>query len=144
MKNEQPAGTAKIVPIYNEHDIICARQIAREIAIDLGFSCTNQAKIATAVSELARNIVMYAKKGELTCKVIKDANRTGIEIVARDDGPGIVNLNLALTDGHTTSHGLGIGLPGAKRLMGEMYVETDSGKGTRITARKWLNRQLAT
>ncbi|MEN6328312.1 MAG: anti-sigma regulatory factor [Syntrophomonas sp.] len=125
--------------INNEADIVVARQKARELAKGLGFSATDQAKIATAVSELARNIVVYAKRGEIVCRILINGQRKGIEIVARDQGPGIANIELALTDGISTSNGLGIGLPGARRLMGELHIESASGQGTSIMARKWLN-----
>ncbi|MDD3269776.1 MAG: anti-sigma regulatory factor [Syntrophomonadaceae bacterium] len=125
--------------ISTEADIVVARQKARELARELGFSATDQAKIATAVSELARNIVVYAQKGEIVCRILINGQRKGIEIVARDQGPGIANIELALTDGISTSNGLGIGLPGARRLMGELHVESASGQGTSIMTRKWLN-----
>lgn len=125
--------------INTEADIVVARQKARELAKALGFSATDQAKIATAVSELARNIVVYAKKGEIICRILINGQHKGIEIVARDQGPGIANIELALTDGISTSNGLGIGLPGARRLMGELHIESASGQGTSIMARKWLN-----
>ncbi|MEN6460607.1 MAG: anti-sigma regulatory factor [Syntrophomonas sp.] len=125
--------------INTEADIVVARQTARELARELGFSATDQAKIATAVSELARNIVVYAQKGEIICRILLNGKRRGIEIIARDQGPGIVNIEMALTDGVSTSNGLGIGLPGAKRLMGELHIESASGQGTSIMARKWLS-----
>lgn len=129
----------EVIPINAEADIVRARQTARQLARELGFGSTDQAKIATAVSELARNIVVYAKKGEIVCRVVVHSQRKGIEIIARDEGPGILNIQLALTDGHTTSNSLGIGLPGAKRLMGEMHIESVSGKGTSIMTRKWIS-----
>lgn len=129
----------EIIVINTEADIVVARQKARELARVLGFSATDQAKIATAVSELARNIVVYAKKGEIVCRILINGQRKGIEIVARDQGPGIANIELALTDGISSSNGLGIGLPGARRLMGELHIESASGQGTSIMARKWLN-----
>ncbi|MEN6460883.1 MAG: anti-sigma regulatory factor [Syntrophomonas sp.] len=129
----------EIIVINTESDIVVARQKARELAKTLGFSATDQAKIATAVSELARNIVVYAKKGEIVCRILINGQRKGIEIVARDQGPGIANIELALTDGISSSNGLGIGLPGARRLMGELHIESASGQGTSIMARKWLN-----
>lgn len=128
-----------VISINAEIDIIRARQKARDLARELGFSSTDQAKIATAVSELARNIVVYAKKGKIIYKVLSQLQKKGIEIVAQDNGPGITNIQLALTDGQSTSNGLGIGLPGAKRLMGEMQIETAAGKGTSIMTRKWVS-----
>lgn len=127
------------ININTEADIVVARQKARDLAKGMGFSATDQAKIATAVSELARNIVVYAKEGEIVCRVLISGQHKGIEIVARDQGPGIANIEMALTDGVSTSNGLGIGLPGAMRLMGELHIESASGQGTRISARKWLS-----
>lgn len=129
----------EIIVINTEADIVVARQKARDLAKVLGFGATDQAKIATAVSELARNIVVYAQKGEIVCRILINGQRKGIEIVARDQGPGIANIEMALTDGISTSNGLGIGLPGAKRLMGELHIESASGRGTSVMARKWLN-----
>jgi serine/threonine-protein kinase RsbT len=139
MEPNETLESTDIILINAEIDIIRARQKARDLAQQLGFSSTDQAKIATAVSELARNIVVYAKKGKITYKVLTHLHKKGIEIIAQDEGPGIMNIELALTDGQSTSHGLGIGLPGAKRLMGEMHIESSVGKGTSIITRKWVN-----
>jgi serine/threonine-protein kinase RsbT len=126
-----------IVPIRSDADVINARQGSRELAAALGFGTTDQALIATAVSELARNILSYAGRGEIRLQRQFAAGRSGIAIVASDDGPGIPDVEAAMADGFTTSGGLGLGLPGAKRLMGELVVETGAG-GTRITAAKYL------
>ncbi len=139
MEHQEIMESIDVIPINAEIDIIRARQKARDLAKELGFSSTDQAKIATAVSELARNIVVYAKRGTIICKVLSKLHKKGIEIIAHDEGPGIMNIQMALTDGQSTSNGLGIGLPGAKRLMGEMYIESGSGKGTSIMTRKWVN-----
>ena len=128
-----------VIPINNEKDIVIARQTARELARKVGFGSTDQAKIATAVSELARNIVVYAQKGEVKVKVLEDSPKRGIEILAIDQGPGIINIQLALTDGYSSSKGLGIGLPGAQRLMSEFFIDSSLGKGTRVLTRKWVS-----
>jgi serine/threonine-protein kinase RsbT len=124
------------VAITSELDIVIARQQGRNLAARLGFSPGDLAIIATAISELARNIVQYAKQGEVILRLVEDARR-GIVIVARDDGPGIPDLQQAMQDGYSTGGGLGLGLPGAKRLMDEFEVETTVGKGTTITIKKW-------
>jgi serine/threonine-protein kinase RsbT len=127
------------VKIKKELDIVGARQLGRELAKEIGFSTVDQARIATAISELARNIYLYANHGKLTFEVIeKNVNRTGLCLVAEDEGPGISDLSRVLEDGFTTSGGLGAGLPGVKRLMDEFEIHSEVGKGTKITAIKWL------
>lgn len=126
------------VPIQTELDIVVARQQGRAMAARLGFSPGDLALIATAISEVARNIVQYAKRGDILLKLV-DEGRRGIEVVARDNGPGIADLELAMRDGYSTGGGLGLGLPGAKRLMDDFDVVSESGKGTTITLRKWAH-----
>ena len=125
------------VPIHSERDIVLARQKGRALATELGFSIGNATLVSTAISELARNIVSYAGKGEILMRAARDSNRTGITIVASDNGPGIADLTLALRDGFSTSGSLGIGLPGARRLMDEFHIDSQLGQGTRITVTKW-------
>jgi len=125
------------INITHEVDIAIATSEARVLAAEGGFQQTEQYMIATAVSELARNIFRYAKKGELTIKILDEKTKKGIEIVARDDGPGIENIGWAMTDHFSTSDSLGLGLPGVKRLMDEFEIESDCKSGTKITARKW-------
>jgi serine/threonine-protein kinase RsbT len=125
------------VTINSERDIVVARQKGRAIAIELGFSVGNAALIATTISELARNIVTYAGKGEILICVARLSDRSGITIVATDSGPGIADLTLALRDGFSTSGGLGIGLPGVRRLMDEFDINSQAGRGTTITVTKW-------
>ncbi|GGE34420.1 serine/threonine-protein kinase RsbT [Pullulanibacillus camelliae] len=126
------------VEIHNEWDIVRARQSGRDYAKELGFGNVDQARIATAISELARNIYLYAKPGVITIEVIDDQGKKGLAITAKDDGPGINDLRQAMEDGYTTSGGLGAGLPGVKRLMDEFDILSEAGKGTKITARKYL------
>ena len=128
------------VPIRREDDIVMSRQRAREVAKRLGFGAVDQSRIATAVSELARNVVRYATdgQGEVTIRELPtEARRTGIEIVVADEGPGIADLEQAMSDGFTSGAGMGMGLPGTKRLMDEMEIDSGAGRATVITIRKW-------
>ena len=128
----------EIVEIKNEADIIRARVRAKAVAEALGFNYMDQTRIATAVSELARNAYHYAGEGIMTMKPMNRQGRKGIEIIVEDHGPGIENLELALKGGHSTAGGLGMGLSGSKRLMDEFDIRTKSSEGTSITVRKWL------
>ncbi len=125
------------VPVAAEADILTARQQARELARAAGFSLGDQTVIAVAVSEIARNIVLYAKQGEVRFQVVNDGDRCGLVIVASDRGPGIADVELALQEGYSTSGGLGLGLPGARRLMDDFDVASERGRGTAITMKKW-------
>jgi serine/threonine-protein kinase RsbT len=125
------------VPINSERDIVLARQKGRAMAAELKFSVGNATLIATAISELARNIVSYAGRGEIVMSVANNSKRTGITIVASDNGPGISDLTLALRDGFSTSGSLGIGLPGVRRLMDEFDIDSQPGRGTIVTVTKW-------
>jgi serine/threonine-protein kinase RsbT len=125
------------VAINSERDIVVARQKGRAMATELGFSLGNATLIATAISELARNIISYAGAGEIIMSAVKDSDRTGIIIVASDNGPGISDLPLAMRDGFSTSGSLGIGLPGARRLMDEFDINSQPGRGTIVTVTKW-------
>ena len=128
---------SKVAPIRSDLDIVIARTLARDTAKSLGFGAIDQARIATAVSELARNIFLYAGSGTVTVKGLDRNGRKGIEIVCDDQGPGIVNIDLVMQDGYSTSRGMGMGLPGAKRLMDEFDIRSREGEGTTITCRKW-------
>jgi serine/threonine-protein kinase RsbT len=128
------------IPIKADVDIIQARQIGRAQAAKLGFSLTEATLVATAISELARNIVQYAGNGELILRSINHHDRRGIIIVARDQGPGIHDIKLALQNGFSTSNSLGMGLPGVRRLVDEFEIESESGRGTVVTVKKWINR----
>jgi len=124
------------IPIRTDADIVAARQGAREMATRLGFSGTELTIIATAVSEVTRNIVRFAGTGEVVVELI-EVPRRGVQIVARDSGPGIYDVEQALTDGYSTYHGLGLGLPGARRLMDEFAIVSEPGRGTTVTMTKW-------
>jgi serine/threonine-protein kinase RsbT len=131
-------GESKSIAIRNDLDIITARVEGRNLAKELGFSTIDQARIATAISELARNVVLYALEGTVTVVIVKAGGRRGLEAVCEDNGPGIEDVELALQDGYSTSRGLGKGLPGAKRLVDEFEIESTLGKGTKVVIRKWL------
>ena len=127
------------IPILTDQDIVAARQSGRAMAAKLGFSATDQICIATAISELSRNIVEYAKEGEIQMGPVKarDNGLAGVQIVARDKGPGIADVDLAMQDGYTSGGGLGLGLPGARRLVDEFDIETAPAAGTTVTLVKW-------
>jgi RNA polymerase sigma factor (sigma-70 family) len=124
------------VPVRADPDVVAARQAARELATRLGFSPTDLTEIATAVSEVVRNIVRFADAGEVLVELL-DSPRRGIRITARDSGPGIPDVQEALRDGYSTYRGLGLGLPGARRLMDEFAVASEPGRGTTVTMTKW-------
>lgn len=125
--------------IDDEDSIVNARQLARTVAKDLGFGVVDQARIATAVSELARNVIRYARPrhGEVLIRDVTQDQRSGLEIQVSDQGPGIADVTQVLKDGFTTGTGLGMGLPGTKRLMDEMSIESTVGSGTTVIIRKW-------
>jgi serine/threonine-protein kinase RsbT len=125
------------VPINSGQDIVTARQRGRLLAAALGFSSGDATLIATAISELARNIVTYAKSGEIRLTVINGSTRQGIQLVAQDRGPGIPDIAQALRDGFSTSGSLGLGLPGVRRLMDEFDIVSEKNCGTTVTAQKW-------
>ncbi|WP_163652215.1 anti-sigma regulatory factor [Listeria sp. PSOL-1] len=129
------------VKIINEWDIVAARQIGRKFSKEIGFGTVDQARITTAISELARNIFLYAGSGEICISRISESRKTGLEITAKDSGPGILDIRKVMQDGYTTSGGLGAGLPGVKRLMDSFDIESKAdgeSKGTVIKAIKWV------
>jgi serine/threonine-protein kinase RsbT len=126
------------VPIERETDIVTARQRGRQLAAEIGFSGTEQTIIALAISEIARNIVSYAERGGVTLSLLDEDGRRGISIVAQDSGPGIPDIELAMRDGYSTGKSLGVGLPGAKRVMDEFELTSTVGKGTSVTMKRWL------
>jgi len=125
------------LPIAADVDVVQARQQGREVAADAGFTSGDQTVIAAAISEIARNILMYAKRGEIILSVVANGDRQGVVVVARDQGPGIRDVARALQDGYSTSGGLGLGLPGARRLMDEFDLTSVAGEGTTVTMKKW-------
>lgn len=128
----------EILEIKNEADIIKARVRAKAIAEALGFNYMDQTRIATAVSELARNAYQHAREGIMSIKALDRQGKKGIEILVEDHGPGIENLDLALKGGHSTAGGLGMGLSGSQKLVDEFDIKTKVGEGTVVTIRKWL------
>ena len=125
------------IHIASDLDIVKARQTGRTEASKLGFSSTDLTLIATAISELARNIVMYAKEGEIVVRLVRSSEKQGIVVIARDKGPGIADIGLTLQDGYSTSRSLGLGLPGVRRLMDEFEIQSEIGLGTVVTIKKW-------
>lgn len=130
-------ATDVCIPIRADGDILAARQAGRSIASSLAFSPSDLTVIAAAISEVARNILVYALQGEVQLAVTEQNGRRGVTVVARDDGPGIADVALALQDGFSTSGSLGLGLPGARRLMDDFAIQSEMGRGTVITMRKW-------
>jgi serine/threonine-protein kinase RsbT len=126
-----------VVPINSDSDIVSARQKGRELANAVTFTATDATLIATAISELARNIVSYAKHGEIVIRQIRRGEKVGIIVVARDNGPGIPDVAQAMQDGFSTSGSLGLGLPGVKRIMDEFEIISEENSGTTVTIKKW-------
>ena len=126
------------VEIITEWDIVAARQLGRDDAKAIGCGAVDQARITTAISELARNIYLYARAGEIVLERIRDGSKVGIRIIAADKGPGINNLKKVMEDGYSTSGGLGAGLPGVKRLMDKMDIQSSIGEGTLVVIEKWV------
>jgi serine/threonine-protein kinase RsbT len=125
------------VRVVSDCDIVVARQKGRELATDAGFGMTDVALIATAISELARNVLLYAGQGDLVLTLAEQDGRLGIVLTATDDGPGIPDVAQAMQDGYSTSGGLGLGLPGVKRVVDEFDITSHVGRGTIVTAKKW-------
>ena len=126
-----------VLPLRNEHDIVLARQQVRRLTQELGFSLVDQTKMVTAASELARNTLIYGKGGEVRWETLTEGSRRGLRLHFIDEGPGIPDLQQALTDGWTSGSGMGLGLSGAKRLVNEFDIETAVGRGTRVTVTRW-------
>ena len=129
--------------IATEADIVAARRSGRRLAKSAGFTTADLTTIATAISEVARNITGYAGEGEMTITVIEHGDRRGLEVTAEDQGPGIADVERALADGYSTGSGMGLGLPGARRLMDELTVDSTVGVGTTVVMRKWVTDAAA-
>ncbi len=127
-----------VVDVNNPDDIVIARQAGHELARQLGFSLTDVTMIATAISEIARNITSYAERGEVRVGVQYRDGRKALVVRAEDEGPGIADVERALEDGYSTGRGLGLGLPGARRLMDRLIVDSAPGKGTVVEMWKWI------
>lgn len=126
------------ISIRSDVDIVAARQQGRALAIQIGFTATDAILIATSISELARNIISYAAQGEIILRRIENSSTSGLLIIVKDTGPGITNIQEVLRDGYSTSGGLGLGLPGVRRLMDEFGIESEVGVGTTVSIKKWL------
>jgi serine/threonine-protein kinase RsbT len=127
------------IPVATDADVVTARQATRQFALEMGFSSSEVVAIATAVSEIGRNIVTYAERGEILLTNARQGLRRGITIVGRDRGRGIPDIQLAMQDGYSTTKSLGLGLPGAKRLMDAFDIVSEVGKGTTVTMTKWVS-----
>lgn len=124
--------------VVSEDDVVAARQRGRALAEQVGMSASAQTMVATAISEISRNLVIYGGGGEMSLTIVADGARTGVQIVAADRGPGIADIDLAMSDGYSTGNSLGLGLPGARRLMDDFDLRSRPGEGTTVTMRKWL------
>ena len=125
------------IGVASDHDIVEARTRGRAMAMQMGFRSTDATLIATAISELARNILLYARVGEIVITSIEKGEQRGLAVIARDEGPGIADPERAMEDGYSTSGRLGLGLPGVRRLMDEFELGTNGGQGTTVTVKKW-------
>jgi serine/threonine-protein kinase RsbT len=125
------------LPLRNEHDIVLGRQAVRRMAQELSFSLVDQTKMVTAASELARNALIYGGGGLLKWEMLQDGGKRGLRLTFQDQGPGIADIGLALTDGWTSGKGLGLGLTGARRLVNEFELDSTVGVGTRVTVTRW-------
>ena len=139
MTSAGPSGPSRVA-IAADVDIVTARREGRDLAEQLGCSATDSTLIATAISEIARNIMSHAGEGEIAIHMVAVEGARGIEVVARDDGPGIADIERAMRDGYSTGPGLGLGLPGARRLMDEFDVTSEVGVGTTVVMRKWCSK----
>lgn len=131
-------ATEIMVTIRTDTDVILACQKGRSLAGQAGFSATHQALIVTAISEITRNILTYAGQGQVCLILSQRASRPGVTVIARDNGPGIADIEQALKDGYSSGQGLGLGLPGARRLMDEFEIDSAPGRGTTVTMSLWL------
>lgn len=127
----------EVVPLKNSNDVVMARQKVRQWAIELRFSLVDQTKLVTAASELARNTLDYGLGGEMTIEVVAAGAKSGLRLTFEDHGPGIPNIEQALKDGYTSGSGMGLGLGGSRRLVNEFAIESEVGKGTRVTVVRW-------
>jgi|SRR5699024_8442084 len=126
------------VTIEKEWDIVQARQLGRDKARQVGFGTVDQARLTTAISELARNIYLYADSGKVCFEISEEDDQKGLTVIALDTGPGIKNISQVMEDGYSTTGGLGAGLPGVKRLVDQFDIRSEEGRGTEVKARKWL------
>jgi RNA polymerase sigma factor (sigma-70 family) len=137
----KPGSDVVCVPVTRDADVVLARQKGREVAAPVGFSATDCTIIATAISEVARNIVKFARRGEVFIDVVHSGGRAGVSVVARDSGPGIPDIPRAMEDGYSTYEGLGLGLPGCRRLMDDFDIHSEVSVGTTVTMTKWQRQE---
>ncbi len=137
-----PSTAQVALPVRSDVDLMAVREAARTAAADAGFSLVNQTKLVTAVSELARNAVVHGGGGEVRVEPVRQGARRGVRLIVSDQGPGITDIAEALTDGHTTGHGLGLGLGGARRLVDDFSIESTPGQGTTVTISMWATPGL--
>jgi serine/threonine-protein kinase RsbT len=130
-------GVQAQVPLTSGEQVVAARQIVRRWAVDLGFSLVEQTKLVTATSELARNVIQHGGGGHMTLEVVSEGARRGLRLTFEDEGPGIPDVDLAMKQGYTTGGGLGLGLPGSKRLCDDFSIHSRVGQGTRVVATRW-------
>lgn len=133
---QQPEASR--INISENDDLVRARSRVRDIAVEMGFSHVDQVRLVTAVSELARNIVRYAETGFMEIQMVASSGRRGLQVRFEDQGQGIHDIELAMTDGYTTGRGLGKGLPGTRRLVDDFEIQSEVGRGTVVVIRKWL------
>ena len=132
-----PVESSETMPITGSDDVVRVRQAVRTRALEAGFSLVDQTKIVTAASEIARNTVDYSGGGTLLIEVLREGARRGLRLTFTDEGPGIPDIERAMTDGYTSGNGLGLGLSGAKRLCNEFHIKSEPGKGTTVTLARW-------
>ncbi len=137
MSPVDPVGDTRRQPITADEDVVRIRQLVRTLAVAAKLSLVDQTKLVTAASELARNTLVYGGGGHADVVTVSNGTRIGVRVSFVDDGPGIADLDLAMTDGYTSGSGLGLGLSGARRLVDEFDIDTAVGRGTRITVTKW-------
>jgi len=131
-----------LVHVSSDSDVVAAREKGRELSAQLGFSSIDLTLIVTAISEVARNILLYAHEGDIVLRLDNNDGQRGIVVEARDEGPGIPDLDLAMRDSYSTGNGLGLGLPGARRLMDEFEIQSELSKGTVVVMKKWAPERV--
>lgn len=127
----------ELLPLKNSNDVVLARQRVRHWAVELRFGLVDQTKLVTAASELARNALDHGKGGTMTLEVLSEGAKSGLRLIFEDQGPGIPDIEQALKDGFTSGSGMGLGLGGSKRLVNEFSIESQVGKGTKVTVARW-------
>ena len=130
-------GNETCLRVERDADVVAARQKGRELAALAGITGSDLTVVATAISEIARNIIVYAKRGQIVLKIVQNGHRRGVVVIATDQGPGIANIDMAMRDGFSTGKSLGLGLPGARRLMDDFEIVSEPGQGVTVTMTKW-------